>query len=166
MKELKQINFLNEIYKKSYLKIETCKELLNRIKYEKNPWGFKQEILGIIQLYFDGLIKNEFKFYQNNKKLKTLEELCLAGKNYIGKFYKGEGKDMGQEKEIILSNEKDILKRSSGAYLNPSHLINKEDNIINSIPFLEEKLTEYLKNNKIETIVPITSEGFEPSFLI
>ena len=144
-------------------------KLIKKLQYiekEKNPLKFKTSVLEIIQLYFDGIIENQFNSHSPeiwNEQSKILNSLFEATKITTYNYYENL-KNLPYDKilNLILPYETTLLKYSSKKKSKNRHLTEKE-HFINDF---QKKLPKELKQKKIDLIIPISSGGFEPSALI
>lgn len=162
MNPLPEIN-LEKVYdialtRTSYLD-SNIKTLMERIKVEQNPLDFKNELYLMIQLYYDGLITHKTHKETDSEK-ETLRSLFRSGLETTSSFYRGEGIDFEQIKEIFMPFEKYILEQSTGYSYMP-RLAYYAGRVQKYGFWLEETF----KNDNFETAVCVANSAFEPAFL-
>ncbi len=144
---------------------KSLEDLLKIIGENTSPNLFKESMLRIAQLYFDGLVESG-RGYEDEKVQKEqkfafdfwMKEL----KEVVGCYY-DERKKISTEK--VLKNfgkcEEIILKYGSRDETNVRHLVGYENEVRASFFDVFEKM----KNEKFDLIIPIASGGFEPGAL-
>lgn len=175
MHKLPNIDLENHYYNKfkstKGIYSRTIGELLYYIEKEDNVIDFKNELLSITQLYFDGLLKrvseNDF---ENNDALEwsnrsaVLNSLFLAGKKTIGGFYWNGEIDFEEIKKLVLPHSEILADDNSYELAKKRHLDNKESTIQEFGLDLQKRINcEVEVPNKI---VCISSGGFEPAYLL
>ena len=143
-------------------RIFTLDQILNGIEKEQNPVLVKEQILALVQMYFDSLINCGNMTFFNQEKV--LSNLLNAGKKAVGSFYRGNGID-NETKDLILSNAKDISELINTYGLHT----NKERNLANeskNVALLGRVFQPNADNLEFDIIIPVASGGFEPSFLL
>lgn len=146
---------------------KTLKELLIGIEKENNPLYFRDKLMAIIQLYFDGIIDRDLsdeEFWPLQSA--TLDKLFLAGKTAIGTFYRNEGINFDKIKEILLPSASDIIlfgdNENKAKY---RHLESQYDNL-QKMGLEFQNILENRRFIRPDSLVCIASGAFEPSFLI
>ncbi|MDO8516557.1 MAG: phosphoribosyltransferase [Nanoarchaeota archaeon] len=138
------------------------KDLLKNIEKNSDPRNFKEALLRINQLYYDGLIELE-KQENWEEQEEILKKLINTSSEFIGQFYRNFNYvPIKKTREIILPLEESLIKYSSKLKAKPRHLSGEECNIRDFANNLEEKL----KHENIDLIIPIMSGGFEPAALL
>ena len=144
-----------------YFEARSLRELLIDIKTEYNPVSFKEQLLAINQLYFEGTLQNPNDL---NAQSQTFEKLFLAGKSAIGSFYEGNGIDFDKIKEMVLPYADKIIN-----YGNTTGFANKRRDLRrcekHTLNFGLELQKTFDDTKPIDTLVCIASGAFEPSFL-
>ena len=143
-------------------------QLIKTIDAEDNPVNFRNQLLSISQLYFDGLIKTKngadmAKGATWAEQAQALYNLNLAGKKAIGSFYRGKGIDFDGVKEIFMPYASAIIQYGG------NDSIAKHRNIFddyNTVHAFGRNLYDECRNiTGIDTIVCVAGGGFEPSYL-
>lgn len=140
---------------------KTLEELIKKVKKEEDVVDFINELLAIIQIYFDGLIHNR---ESNQIEKEILDNLFLAGKKIIGSFYRGEPIDLENIREIFLPYAPYIIKYGDKKSAKDRHL----ERSYESVQTFGLTLPEILSKDGMEsldTLVCIATGAFEPSFL-
>lgn len=143
----------------------SLEELIPMIEKEKNLIDFKNELLAITQLYFDGLVdkkSNNLKCKNLIKQKNILDKLCSIDKSFVGAFYKGKNVNLDRIKEYLLSNVSEIVKYGSKDSAKKRHLVCLPTYVQCFGMLLSDGLSEI---GPIDSLVCIASGGFEPSFL-
>ena len=149
-----------------------CNYLENLIldfEKEKNIISFKEQFFGITQLYHDGLISKQIEENLNQSLVwksqeETLNQLIKAGKISIGQFYRGEGINMNQVREIILPYKENILKFGETKIKSKiRHLFGLEKEIQTFGFKLQQEL--YRETIRPTGLMCIANGGFEPAYL-
>ncbi|MFH1127201.1 MAG: phosphoribosyltransferase [archaeon] len=153
--------------------------IFSLIEKESNPIDFKEELLAITQLYFDGIVSSSGKTIEesvckNTSDINHVEEtwymqrdvlnsLVSAGKKAIGSFYEGNSIDIDVIKEMFMPYKTEILKDGE-------HERSKErrlQGVIAPIHTLGSRLQQRFGTDieTPDTIICISSGGFELSYL-
>jgi adenine/guanine phosphoribosyltransferase-like PRPP-binding protein len=146
------------------------KELFKKIEKEKNPVNFRNQLMVIVQLYFDGVLTNKMEGLlktgkrEEVRQKEILERLCLAGKESVGSFYRGEGIKFKAIKEIFIPYAKNIIKENPIKASKFRHLVWRWKDMQVFGRVLRNLLDK--KSISIDTLVCVASGGFEPSFLM
>lgn len=135
---------------------KNLKQLTEKIEREDNPVAFKDQLLSIIQLYFNGLLSEN----DEQSKEELPDKLCLAGKKAMGSFYRGEGIDFDSVKEMFLPYASEIIEQNPEGAARCRHLLNYQQEVYQ----FGLKLPDIL-NGPFDTLVCVATGGFEPSFL-
>jgi hypoxanthine phosphoribosyltransferase len=143
----------------------TIPELLKDIKTEKDATSFKESMLGLIQLYYDGLVEKEECSKSSQvwtKQKETLDELLRGVQLTVARFYQA-NKNIPflQVKKIVLPLEERLIKYGSKKSSKTRHLSLCE----NQVRDYATDIIPLLENEKIDTIIPVASGGFEPAVL-
>jgi len=144
---------------------ETINTLLNLYKTEKNPVDFKEELLSIVQLYFDSLLpkaKDSLHSNPNNwqKEKEVLYCLCTEGIKIISQFYRGEDLDFDNAKSHVLSYREQILNSVDKSIRSKEPHLKAFDELS-----LIQDFGQKLSRKSHDKLVGIVSGGLEPSFL-
>ena len=139
------------------------KKLMEDLENEDNPVDFKEQLLAINQLYFEGILE-EHSQDEWDAQSKALEKLILAGKNAIGSFYDGNGTDFDSTKEIVLPYADKLIKYgNTSCNANGRRDLRQHENDTQKFGL---ELQKAFDNPKfIDTIICVASGAFEPSFL-
>ncbi|MEK6899031.1 MAG: phosphoribosyltransferase [Nanoarchaeota archaeon] len=127
-----------------------------------NPIEFKTDLLRIIQVCFDSVVRQINNEDARPDKISrgAFGSLCEIGEDYISAYYTGLGKRIGPFRERIIECREILLVIDPNLEANRSHL-EQEDVEINRFG----KKAFELSDLNIDTIVPVMSEGIEPAFL-
>lgn len=135
-------------------------DLLREISRLTSPGKFKNAILELNQLYFEGLVESAKKGDWERQSA-TLEGLMNGTGLALEGFYcAGRKMDFGGVREIILPLEKDLINYGSESFSTTRHLQESES----EVAYWAEEMQQYLGG--VDTIVPIASGGFEPGILL
>lgn len=148
-------------------------KLLEQIEGEEDPRRFKEMVLGVAQLYFDGLVqqdrlKNSKKTWLKQKETldSVLQAVQISVFGYYGSRESGPSPNpcipFSDVRELIFSHEKSLIKNSSKSRTKIRHLYNKDF----SVKSHARNIASILKDDEIDLVIPIASGGFEPAALI
>lgn len=143
----------------------TLVDLLDRVGTYKNPGRFKEVMLRIAQLYFDGLI--EQKDPSRNPMIwleqkEALEAILTGVRQTVSGFYRKNGEIPFLEiRELIRAHEKGIIFHGSSAKCKYRHLEAQERNVAD----YAISVASALSGEEIDLVIPIASGGFEPAIL-
>ena len=141
-------------------------EILKSIEHERDPHAFKEEILNLNQLYFDGLVENQNKSLDPNiwaEQSKTLNALLNGMKQTIVPFYRRHQHiPFDEVLETILPYSSLLIKHGSQNVFKTRWFKGREADVQNSV----EIITKTLAKAKIDLILPVASGGFEPAILV
>lgn len=181
MKPIPEIR-LSSYYKDEFLKQDretrwkwNLRNLIKRIEKEDNPVNFRNQLLSISQLYFDGLVEKDpttnvlkgaarraRKDKLWSKQFDALSQLNLAGKKAVSSFYRGDGVDFDDVKDTFLPYASAIIKSDNkGSIAKHRNLLNE----YNTVQTFGRNLCDECRDIGIDTIVCVASGGFEPSYL-
>jgi len=148
-------------YRPCPVKIE---EILFAIMDAGTPIGIKKEYTTMMQLLVDGLIdkrlpaKNLETAVADRKRV--LSEACDLGGSLMANFYRGEAIDYEGVWGWVEENEELLIKFSSRKESKSQHL----SNCINGKSRFGSDL-RFLENERIDSVVPIASDGIESGLL-
>ena len=156
-------DFFNKDIKENRKVKGTLPELLKLIEStEENPIRFKEAVLGIIQLYFDGLIDNKGikdpEIWKEQSE--TLEAVIEGVKLTLTSYYRSTEDYFPVVREVLLSQDSRLIRYGSDKYSVRGHLSGSESEIMG----YANDLSAFLRES-IDLIIPITSGGFEPALL-
>jgi len=163
MKPLEQLN-LGKLYGASFDVLYDDKfcSIVDNIAKEENPLKFRAMYFDIMQLYFDFLVD---KVQITPEQEKIWGNLCIAGKNFVGSFYRGNGIDSDSFNYLVDPNLEKILgiagneEDSSSKHRHCAHIENKIMRFGVSLP-------EWVEKNLVpDTLVSVATGAFEPTFL-
>jgi len=152
--------------------------LLDALQVQDHSVKFKDKLLAVIQLYFDGLTTKydsddkpvnrgffEDLFFNEdlwNGQKRVFDDLITAGKDCVGSFYRGEDIDYYGIREMLSAHSDDILKYGSPSQGKSRHLSGKETHV----QFFGKRLPEIVeKTGSPDTLVCIATGAFEPTLL-
>jgi adenine/guanine phosphoribosyltransferase-like PRPP-binding protein len=142
----------------------TLSKLIELLQTERNPRCFKDDMLMMTQLYFDGLIDSSIDTALIADQRKTLETLLRATKICVSGFYRSKGAiDYDAVLKTIMPCRNKIIMYGSEEEARIRHLINCEYKIDACI---NDDIIGVLGASKIDLIIPVASGGFEPALLI
>lgn len=177
MKKIQKIN-LDEIYEDEILNVKPytfnykLADYLEVIQEENNPLDFKEQLLAITQLYYDGILRDQFwsgnvfalKSKKFSLKLEILNRLILSGKIAVGSFYEGKGIDADEVRGIFMPYISDILRYGDAeAESKTRHLKCYWSDVQDFGIALQERLDNKVKSPDV--IVSVASGGLEPAYL-
>ena len=140
---------------------KNIQELLGGIRYKNcSPGMFKNNYLGIMQLFFDRMISHPASSSSALKKRKaTMEKLIVGGIVCVGGFYRRiDRKD--KVRKMILPHSEEIIGLGDNVLARGGHLNGDEERVFE----FGHSMPKYIK--KVDLIVPVASEGFEPALLL
>ena len=166
---------LSRHYQKERLFIEqpyslNLQNLIQKIENEDNPLNFNTQLLAISQLYFEGLIEKDIdqnidKENPGSEQSEALSRLNLAGKKAIGSFYRGNGVDFDDIREIFLPYASIILQYGNNdCTAKHRHAYFTDYDEVQRFGLNLPILSDYIEDT--DTIVCVASGGFEPSYLL
>ena len=177
MKKIQEIN-LDDIYEDEILSVKSytfsykLDDYLEMIQEDNNPLDFKEQLLAVTQLYYDGILNNQrwsdnvfgLKSKEFSLKLEILDKLILSGKVAVGSFYEGKGIDADEVRDIFMPYISDILKYGDAeADSKTRHLRSNWSDVQDFGIVLQERLDSKVKFPDV--IVSVASGGLEPAYL-
>jgi len=135
--------------------------LLSDLEKKTNPKTFVDYLLGIFQLYIDGLCETYLHPHFWIESGEILNQLLLNGRDAVGSFYRGHGVDFEKVNEDFLHFSDQIISFS----LNGRASFKDLDGQIDSVLYFGCKLGGFFSEIEVDTIVCIASGGLEPSLL-
>ncbi|MCK4808836.1 MAG: phosphoribosyltransferase [Candidatus Aenigmarchaeota archaeon] len=177
MKKIQEIN-LDEIYEDEILSVKPytfnykLADYLEMIQEENNPLDFKEQLLAVTQLYYDGILRDQFwsgnffglKSKEFSLKLEILDKLILSGKIAVGSFYEGKGIDADEVRSIFMPYISDILRYGNAETPSKTrHLRFNWSDVQDFGIALQERLDYKVKFPDV--IVSVASGGLEPAYL-
>jgi len=134
--------------------------LLEEIEKQRNPKLFKEAILKSAQLYYDGLIENPAPSGVWISQLETLDAIIDCTRETVGSFYEDHKKiPFDKIYERIAPHKSRLIKYGSRHACKYRHLAAYGRQIVD----FSKDLSNALKWEKIDLIIPIASGGFEPA---
>ncbi len=129
-----------------------------------NSLEFKEALLRILQLYFDGLVEgdNENYFKTFGEQHAALNSLLRGAKLAVSGFYRKGGKFLPGEIADIISPYFDSFRKYGSKEISRGRTLYGRENGI----FEYALDVAFNLNKKIDLIVPIASGGFEPALLL
>ncbi len=177
MKKIQKIN-LDEIYEDEILSVKPytfnykLADYLKMIQEDNNPLDFKEQLLAVTQLYYDGILNNQrwsdnvfgLKSKEFSLKLEILDKLILSGKIAVGSFYEGKGIDADEVRSIFMPYISDILRYGDADTPSKTrHLRRYLSDVQDFGIALQERLDSKVKFPDV--IVSVASGGLEPAYL-
>jgi hypoxanthine phosphoribosyltransferase len=163
-----------EFANKKYDYQHSLQYLLCKLEKEMNPLVFKEQLLAITQLYFDGLVEVDKKNHSGLENVihpenwpeqeAILNALISSGKIAIWQYHNSEEVDTNKIKNIILPFADGILKygrKTEVAKLR--HLSTTGYRLRNFTDALQKIVGTKIVD--LASIVCVASGGFEPSYL-
>jgi hypoxanthine phosphoribosyltransferase len=145
---------------------KNLQELLKEIEVQSDPRKFKEVVLRTLQLYFDGLVENKCQLPNPKvwaEQLETLNAMLRGLRLTVSGFYRdNENVPFDEVREIIIPYDSTLIKHGLKRGCKKRHLDGSEY----QVGRYALNLTEVLKNEELDLVIPIASGGFEPSALI
>ena len=143
--------------------------LLSRIENQPEPSILRNQFIAVLQLYYDGLVDRKPGHEPGKEWIEqrdTLEDICLAYKDFFGNYYfKKSSENMkratARAKDAVLGHREELLLYKSGSSAKMRHLSFAEDDMKN----FSELIRLNASRIPLDTIVAISSGGFEPAFV-
>lgn len=138
-------------------------KLLEQIEVQRNPINFKEAMLQIVQLYFDGLVE-DYEVRQDKiwkEQSEALDALLQSAKLTVSNFYDG-NPSFERAKEIVTDYAPILIKHGSKEgsklrrFYNDGHLIK----------YFSIEVAPAFKKKEINCVIPVASGGFEPGLLV
>jgi len=139
---------------------DNLENLLQKLEEKTKPIEFKEIVLDITQLYFDGLVTNKAKKKDWPEQRETLSALKEGLKMTIIPFYKKKKINYEQVRNTLLEYHDTLKKYSSTFSCKKRHLKDSEYMVKKFYKGLNKKILE-----GTDIIVSIASGGFEPTIL-
>jgi hypothetical protein len=140
-------------------------KLFKRLETRKRPFIVERAFLGILQLYYNGLVDGFGPTCHSSSrnimgKLDLLSKLLATGTKCVGRFYR-EGVPYDPIREEVLPYTKDIIRWGSNENVGFYHLNTSPKEVFRFGQLAPENI-----QHSPEVIVPVATEGFEPALLL
>lgn len=138
--------------------------LLKLLEREKNPRRFKETILHIIQLYFDGLVEGEKNPDPEiwAEQSEAFDALWAGTRTTVSAYYGlGHYIPFDRVREKILPYSATLIKHGSRKNSKKRHLADNEITVTTCGISVNRKI-----KGSIDAIMPVASGGFEPAALL
>lgn len=137
---------------------------LQKIGLEKEPKQFKECLLKIAQLYFEGLVEeSSFRGVEVwAEQLEALEVLLKGIRLTVANFYRrDENIPFSEVLELVMPYESILTKYGSKNTSRLRHMYGEESTVRESVGDIVRSLDE-----EIDLVIPVASGGFEAAALI